>query len=63
MKTKHKPIDGKYLNIHGEVVVCYGNQNSVLIWREKKPTFKSACTPKMGCVLYRKDIYYLTDFK
>lgn len=61
--TKRKPIDGKYLNIHGEVVVCYGNDQSVLIWREKKPTFKSVRKPKMGTIFYRHDIYYLTDFK
>jgi len=62
MKRK-TTVDGKYLNIHGEIVVCYGNDQSVLIWREKKPTFKSVRTPKMGTIFYRETLYFLTDFK
>ncbi len=63
MKTKRKPIDGTYTNYNGDIIHVYGTEAEVIVWNDKKPTFKQIKRVKLGCFLYKKYMYYLTDFK
>ena len=60
-----KVVDGIYINRRGEEIHCYGNTKTVLVWKEVngKPGTKSTVTVKLGCILYKKNVYYITDFK